>query len=955
MKNPVFLFIFISLMLFNAADLKAQSIVPDAIIQSQQVVGNDNLVWYPEGTTFCTYNGDLYMFVWVEERQGESKIYITHVFKYSETDSDFEPFNVNGTNSLIFGYPFEQDWNIYWPDLLHEYYLVLVGNTFSFSFHGSLWYYSMIQNPNRKDNWYELWAQLSPDGSQWSLSTVSIESSLPPYKRMGAIGTGDTLKMIYYQNETKNFYLEDYTYNDATHGLKHVMTYGIPVPGSELGGVISYPDVENNNCYVYSTYIPPAEGFLTFYSPVTGWHTLPQNFTGPPGITNIIQGSICAQRPTENLNRQNGNRFTVFDFYPIENSDKTYTLYADEWMIPADISSVPQHLRTSTVTLPAAYQPDVVKKEFGLGAASLMSPEEYVSKNKNDGLQQKVCVFYPGAKAEINGALFDSDIWRPVPGSVVSSTDLDQDQETMYGKEIRNLWTLIGITDGAPPCSIDWPVWESLHTLSEEPTELKWITENVTKSELSSSYEDKYSVGTKIDTKEEEVVSMESSFKYSKAFKSKQSSATTLKTTLTLKFGLNETSQENGWYIWAIPQIQRVSYQVYPWWDKDSLKHPITNSLQYQFSTPGILIKTIAAEISGYPFLIDEPNDPGMAEWKGDHRTELYNSANYYDLQPIGPVNWTAGIAGEEYALSETSSTSTTTESASSYEQELSIGAKLPEVFKISASESSEVAYSSETQQETEYGTDVEVSLVNLINMTDGINIPGYNFGIYWFKPDQANWWYMDSLGTQRPWYIGYIVNSTGAKLEPLSPAPGSHIRGPEMLFSWKATGADLHEYKFFIADAPAIGPGTTIYKSICGDKTAVNPVDFLAEPGMKYYWAVRGMTDKGEVVWSKSQAFSIAANESVLQESSGMMVNINPNPAKNGDIFITFDLPEPGPVSFILHENNGRMLREQTDIYYKSGTYTITFPVVNLSSGVYFMVVRSSKAAVTNKLIIIE
>jgi hypothetical protein len=953
MKKSSSFAIILSFILLRTAVLNAQSIVPDQIFQSQQVVGNDNLVWYPEGNVFCAYNGDLYMFAWVEEHQGSDKRYITHVFKYSESDKDFEPFDVNNTNSLVFGYPMEEDWNIYRPDLDHEYYLVLIGNAVAFSFHGSLWFYSLVQNPNRQDNYWECWAQLSQDGTQWSLSTSVIEP-LPSYERLGAIATGDTLKLINYQTETKNIYLEEYTYNDANHGLKHISTYGIPVSGSELGGVITYLDADNNNCYVYSSYIPPAEGFLTFYSPVTGWYSLPQNFTGPPAITNIIHGSIQAQRSTENLYRQNGNRFTVFDFYPQENSDKSYTMYADEWLIPPDVNAVPQHVRTSTVTFPGTYQPDVVKKTFGLGAATLMTVGDYSTQvSGNDGLQENVCIFYPGSKAKINGAFFASDIWQPVPGSVVSSTDLDKD--SIYGKEIRNLWTLIGITDGAPPCAINWPVWESLHTLTEEPTELKWVTENVTKSELSSSYEDKYSVGTKIDTKEEEIVSMESSFKHSKAFKSKQTSGTTFKTSLTLKFGLNETSQETGWYIWSIPQIRRISYQVYPWWDKDSLKHPITNSLQYQFSTTGLLTKAISTDISEYPFLINEPNDPGMSDWMPDHRDAMYNSANVYDLQPVGPVSWTSGIAGEEFSLSESSSTSTTTESASSYEQELSIGAKLPEVFKISASESSEVAYSSETEHETEYGTDVEVNLANLINMSDGINIPGYNFGIYWFKPDKANWWYLDSLGNQRPWYIGYIVNSTGAKIEPLSPTPGCHIRGSELLFSWKAINGVLFDYNFFIADAPAIGPGTIIYKSVCGNNTAHNPEDFAAEPGRTYYWAVRGMTNKGEAVWSESQVFSMVSNELLIEDSSGMMVDIYPNPSTNGEIFITFDLAEAGPLSFILYENNGRMLRQQNENLYESGPHTLLFPMANLSPGIYMMSVKSSKATVTKKLIILK
>ena len=62
-----------TLLFLNGRDLISQTIVPDAMADLYQKFDNYELLWYPNGTTYCTYNGDLFMFVWTEEHQGAGK------------------------------------------------------------------------------------------------------------------------------------------------------------------------------------------------------------------------------------------------------------------------------------------------------------------------------------------------------------------------------------------------------------------------------------------------------------------------------------------------------------------------------------------------------------------------------------------------------------------------------------------------------------------------------------------------------------------------------------------------------------------------------------------------------------------------------------------------------------------------------------------------------------------
>ncbi len=949
MKKILFPFSLTILLWLNSHAVLSQALVPDSMFQSQAMANEINSVaWLPDGTAYCTFNGDVFMFVWTPEAQFEVDLrYYPYVYKY--VNGDFQPFTINNTQKLTYGYDHEDEYNYtpFWGDF------TIYPNAFAFEYYGRLWFYSLIRkppNPNESKKYFELWARFEDESTGWTTWYTELDD-LPVRYKVGACQVDSTLQLFSFDSQAKMIFTDKYLYDEASGRLAFQKTLPNTLMGDKFGGAIVYRDTLNNDCLLYSTYEEGVASYLTYFNPQIGVNIL---LSADPnaGNSTIIQGSIEAQRQPYMFNPEARNMFSVFKLTNYAVSDKSHALWNEEWSIPDNPMALPALERTSMVVLPSSSMPQLADKHYALSVASYMVPHDYTTEIAGyDGMQQVSMVYYPDSDKKLIGACFNSDFWRPVPGTLVASSDLAD--EIKYGPQIRSLWTLVGITDGAPPCSIDWPVWTSLHTPEVEPTELTFKTENVSKTEVTSTYEDSYSAGAKISASIEKVFTAEASFKYTHAYKSKESSGSQIKTTITSSFGLNEESQEIGYYLWLIPSIRRIGYQVYPCWDANLL-YPITNSLQYQFRTTGNVLQKENIEISQFPFGINEPNAQDLHDWTIENRSSLYYSAISNDLQVLN-TSWTAPTPGGNLSLSETTTQTSSVETTNTYQWGIGATAKVPDVFKLSASVDQDISYSTENVYETEFGTELEVSLKNLITKSDGINISSYNVSVYWFKPNEGDWWYLDSLDGQSPWYIAYTVGEALPELELLSPGPGTRIRSQEMLFSWRYMQGELHDYKFFIADAPLISPASTLYRQVCGDKSTANPADFIPEPGKTYYWAVRGMTYKGEAVWSESRAFSLEMPGSSSQSDSGMKVNIYPNPVRNTDIYISFELQQPGKVNFTLYDCNRRLIMEQEETFTTEGTYSRKIDPKNATSGIYFLVITSDQSTMTKKLVILK
>jgi hypothetical protein len=424
-----------------------------------------------------------------------------------------------------------------------------------------------------------------------------------------------------------------------------------------------------------------------------------------------------------------------------------------------------------------------------------------------------------------------------------------------------------------------------------------------------------------------------------------------VKSILTTPIGLNDESQELGYYLWNIPQITRTSYMVYPWYD-ETFEHPISNSLQYQFRTMNTFLTKENIEISKFPFLINEPNDTNLYDFTQAGRPLMMSSATSNGLGPLRTISWVDPTNGQSFSFSEVNAKTSSVEQTNSYKWEEGSSFGIPGIFRVGISSGQDVSYSSEYKYETVFGQEVEISLNNLIKESDGVNFKRYNVSTYWFKPNVADWWYLDSMDGQKPWYIAYIVSGLQTKLQLLSPAPASNLRGSDLLFSWQAEDGDLSDYVLFISKDPTAGPGSSIYQLSCGNRTVTSPEDFRPEPGKTYYWSVRGLAENGDVVWSDSRAFVIGNDGS----DSGIVpvkASIYPNPGKKDDISIVYEIPQAGHISFFIFDINGQLLQSKGPAESPAGIGTERLDLSGFTPGVYLVVIRTDETSLTKKLII--
>ena len=172
------------LMFLFGYDIKSQEVImPDDQMQSAL----KDLQWKENGTVFCTFNGNLYMIVWASENYVFQKNYYPYVYKY--TNGEFQPFMVNNTNKLKFGYKTEDSY-VYKDGI---YNFIVEGKPLAFSYYGKMWFYSMNMGwENFKRVYYELWAQYD-EATGWKTWYNRFEE-LPDQLNMGVCQVDSTLR-----------------------------------------------------------------------------------------------------------------------------------------------------------------------------------------------------------------------------------------------------------------------------------------------------------------------------------------------------------------------------------------------------------------------------------------------------------------------------------------------------------------------------------------------------------------------------------------------------------------------------------------------------------------------------------------------------------------------------------------------------------------------------------------
>jgi hypothetical protein len=747
--------------------------------------------------------------------------------------------------------------------------------------------------------------------------------------------------------------MKEYTYNENKKQFVYQNSHNLySIPGRCLGDMFKYHDADHNEHIMLNTYDPGGSSYLgTINTQGQFKYVSRAKFENRDyAASTMVKGTIKGKRNNPAGSKEDSDRFTVFLISEEQNSAHNNPVYHYEYSIQNNIL---QFVTSGEVVLPSSSYPKDINNIFNIHGVIQYDVMDFSTEVTGpDGIRQHVWLFYPDSHKSFTGARFKSDIWRPVPGSVVSSTDLgDVDK---YGDSIKDLWSLVGIVDGAPPCSINWHVWDSIHDPDAAlPTELKFSTAETHKTEVKAFTQDMFSAGADVHFGVGPFAAGVE-FKYSNTFKEMHSSSTKISKEYTLTYGLNDESQEYGVYIWMIPQIKRISYNVYPWWD-NQLQYPVSNSLQYLFRTFGFSYHNEKIEISKFPFLIDEPNAVDLAAWKVDRRSYHYNNILKYDLSPFTDIFWEDPYQGSEGSFSEVKDTTSAYSSSNSYEVTVSASGSLPEIFSAGINVGTEVDYENEVTVTTEFSKTLTVSLNNLIQKKYGINISHLDISAYWFRPEHHHaWWYYDSLiNEQKPWYIAYIVNTCEGKILPLLPVSNGIIKESELLFSWELQGAEFKDLTFFVANSTPISQSNILHKEDVTVKRQINPDGFQPEKGKTYYWAIRGICESGDLVWSPTQAFTILDDEISITEKNDLKAIIYPNPSNQKNIHVIIDSPEPSRISLSLFDITGRYIHNREFEHNASGPTTIMLSNLDLTPGVYFVVIRSNQSSITKKLII--
>ncbi len=678
-----------------------------------------------------------------------------------------------------------------------------------------------------------------------------------------------------------------------------------------------------------------------------------------PGVCNtaatIVEGTMKAQRTSEPL-PQSPDRLVFFGLNKYKCSEGYYKISFREFYFENDVM-IPG--TTGEINPPNASSPDKTGDNFQLFASFELQPRDFTTKmNGIDGYQQYIWLLYPDHNNHFNGLMLESDRWMLDPEDVAFSGDLDND--ALYDN-IEDLWTLVGIIDGPPPVSVDWETWDENHAALTPASSLSFKNETSEKIEFTSTTENNWSVGESLEVGLEshgQSGSLSEEFKYSESFENAYGNAEGYSKSLELNYELFETGQEVGYYIFSVPRIKRYTYALYPWWETDSLEFPITNSLQYLFKTTDVTTVNKPIPLEGYPFYVNEPNSQDLLGWKPNGgRYDMQQQVNDYDIQSCVTIGWDNLSGGQTDVLTVSVDSSSSSKATNSYEVNVEAGASsgVADVFKISAKVSTgyEYTYSTETKIQTEFKSEISASLDNLNAQVDGLNISHLSMNGYWFWPEKnQDWWFYDSLGSQKPWYLAWIVNTAYTKLQLLSPGNKSELEDTELLFSWQVEEGELKDFTFYLVNSPDISAKTILYKGEVGDVTQYSIPGFTPEKGVTYYWAVRGVGADGATFWSPIHEFTLKQEQTAL-ETSNLKAVVYPNPAPKGNIHILVDSQEAGKIEVSLFAIDGNLMAREEFQNVDAAPVTISFSGYNLMPGIYLAVIRSGNEQLIRKVMV--
>ena len=908
-------------------------------------------------TALYGFNGNIFLITLQDQFTGKSPT----VFTIDHT-GHLAAYNMkpNNKNYFLYGYEDETD-----------YYSGTQGNSIAFEYNGDSWHYHNYMKWstafNQTDDSYDCFARFPENNTLPYRAYYDPIKGKPTVIKKGAFQHDSTLYFlgVYAQSSDPNYgkwCVQKYEYdkvNDKFIWKKNTLVSGIP--GNMVGGIVQHTDSAGVTRLVLNTYISSNSGvylgFLNATTPTGGETTFSYEvpFASPGTLINcrasaLIGGTAKGGRTIDNMDALHSSaRMVLFGY---GNSNTSAINYV-EYQFSHD-SYYEQGY--GSVVLPSSMKPASWKDTYPIIGATELIPYKFnnVVGNEANGYIQQNWLYYPDGNGKICGLRFTSDSWKPIPDSTILSDDLDLDAESdsTYGPAVRSLWSLVGMADGGPPCSIDWAKWDSYYVPETRPTELVMEVEGEFSSKVTVTNEDQYTIGGEVSTKSKKR-GFKGEAKFSDSYKSTVSSGTTYSSSLSIPLELNQESQELGVFIFAVPNITRYTYKRFPWYDP-AFMYPVPGSKQFRFVTSSTSLIYRYPEISAFPFSIENPNASNLSAWLLDSRTKMKKDISLSGLQPVCTPTWGNPQPGQTATFAVVQDTSSEYAHATSYSVDATYTGKKPEVFEVQVTAGLEVGYETSTENECSLSKKVEVSLHNLAEKSKGINLNSYKVSAYWFKPEDYDWWFLDSTGAEKPWYIAYTVSSVTASVNLLSPENGEALKNSGMLFRWDVVDFVPVEYSLFICRSTQVTPSNTIYRL----NTGLNAQHYQADlpfcgEGKTYYWAVRALNKAGDVLWSESRPFiygSLLAKEAYGNEITAIPY---PNPGTGKNLHVLIDTKETGLIHLKITGMNGHVVYQSTVNHPQTGTLTIDLTEINLASGIYVLETSINGERAIKKLVV--
>lgn len=932
---------------FKAKSQVLQTLNPDSVMHDN----TPNVIWYPEGTNMISFQGNIFLFTFTK--------YITLQLGVSvytiNSNSQVEEYNMGSDGLNYFTY----------PDIPIPTESNLLTNTIPFIYNDQLWHYSCQQlfealpygGTYFLGN-FDCFSRVPMLGTEEPITNLDELPTQPEILKRGAFQHDSSLYFLarYVKSSDPNYNkwcLQKYSFDENQN--KFILQSTTPItniPGDHYGGCVEHIDASGRHRLLINTYTKGdyinSLGYLdatTSGNQTVFTYTTATSVVLPYTTSSVLLGgSIKGCRSASQVSNPSvAERFTIFGFKDnaLYYQEYLYSLYSDD-IITLGIGG--------GVVLPSSMSPYTAMQDIQ-GTFQLVPTMFHTNVDKTaDGFQQNNWIYYPDIQRKICGVKFTSDQWKYIPDSTVSSHDLSND--SLYGPEVRDLWTLIGIIDGGPPCSIDWPTWDANHPSNIRPTFLKFITTTSSKTEVSTTYEDQYTLGAGFKT-ELKHLNFGIETKFSDSYKNKVSKSTTITKEIEKTFQLNEESQKLGVFIYLVPSITRYLYSLYPWWD-NTLSYPIPNSYQYRFVVTGNAELDEYTDLKNFPFNVNEPNAGDMGEWRYENR--LYHKADIEDshLGPASQPTWSSPGVGDVGRFKLLKDSVTENEHKMSYSVGASFSAKKPDAFVAGVSAGNEVSYSTSNVTRTEIGTQIQVSLENLTQQSLGVNISELLLEAYWFRHEDYGWWFYDSLGVdEKPWYIAYMVSDASNKVNLASPLSGEYVDRKGMLFSWNATGFVPRKFDLLLSSSPQVTPSSILMCIDAGTLTNYYISELPANVD-KLYWTVMAVTTEESIVWSESRPLILGREEIKNDPENNLKAIPYPNPLNESSLHLLIDTKEKGEMLVRIYSVEGRMVYQTVMTHDSEGAQTYELPQMNLSRGMYILEASINKKHAVKKLAIL-